>query len=140
MASLRIVCENEGIDSYITTRECLSDTTEGRGMISRIMATSKVEDLHLCGCIDKLMSSSCSIPSDHHHIVAADFLLDIRTPAPTPIGRNTVSRFKCWGRISSILLFLWMLFSNQRKISTPQLQLNLDQKHHTPINGNLTSN
>lgn len=62
-------------------------------------ASPKVEDLYIGGCIDKLISS-CSIVSDHH-IVAADFILDIPS-VPAPHGQ-TVAKFK-WEKISNILV------------------------------------
>ena len=93
MASL--VFEYEGEENYIT-RKSLSEST---GAISHILASPKVEDLYIGGYIDKLISSF-SIISDHH-IVAADFILDIPS-APAPHGQP-VTKFK-WGKISNILV------------------------------------
>ena len=64
--------------SYIT-RENPSSSNGGRS-ISHIMTSSVADDLYVGGCVDSIVSST-SIVSDHH-IVAADFILDIPRPPP----------------------------------------------------------
>ena len=64
-----------------------------------MLASPKVQDLHIGGCIGKLVSS-CSIVSDHHKI-AADFFLDI--PSATAPHGQPITKFK-WGKIINILV------------------------------------
>ena len=94
-------------------------------------ASPKVEDLYIGGCIDKLISS-CSIVSDHH-IVAADFILDIPS-APAPHGQ-TVTKCK-WEKI----LIFWSTLYMKERMKRYQPQLHLDGIPHTQVNGKKIDN
>ena len=94
---ISIVCDYEGQEKYIT-RESLGDSKGGRG-ISHIMVDTRMEEMYVGGCVDKIIAST-AFPTDHH-IVAADFAFDIDNILLQE--RIPVEKFK-WGEISNILM------------------------------------
>jgi hypothetical protein len=115
--------------SYIT-RENPSSSNGGRG-ISHIMTSSAAEDLYVGGCIDPIVSST-SIVSDHH-IVAADFILDI--PRPPPHTSKPVVRHK-WGKLAKILVEL--IYEQGDESTQPSIILKENTPHTDEWKANVT--
>ena len=113
------VREHEGHTSYIT-RESLSTSRSGRG-ISHILVDSRIDDMYVGGCVDKIVASGAL--STDHHIIAADFAFnmeDIQLQNGLPI-----EPFK-WGRIANILM---ELIPPSEPSNTPTLKPKQDTPH-----------
>ena len=95
------------------------------------MVSSVAEVIYISGCVDAIVSST-TIVSDHH-IVVADFILDI--PRPPQHKSKPVTRYK-WGKISKIKIE--PVFG--KKSNSSQLLLSPEQKPHTQMNGKVTFN
>jgi hypothetical protein len=92
------VFKYEGDPSFIT-RESLSGSLGGRG-ISHIMVDAGAEQFYVGGCVDNIIAST-NITTDHH-IVAADFALQIEDIEFNQAETSTIKHQ--WGKISNILM------------------------------------